>query len=591
MRRRAPRSSGGVIGGNTGLGSPAGAPAWGLAVLLAITAAVYAGVMTHPFDYDDFHSLVDNRAVHGFGQFASLWVSPTAVSAEGTRGYRPVLLSLWALQYTVFGLRPQGYHLVNLAAHLGVVALTWRLASMVYRERRAVPVAAALVALHPLHAEAVNYVTAQSSLFTVLLMIGALTLTTQASIRQGEGCAVYCAGALVAVGLALGVKEIAVVFPVLFLLWEWFRSPHSLTPFQRALWALPFVGLVGAFIALRHQVLAGESLFLPASPSLVAVVATTVKIIALSLAAWVWPFRLSVDHGNIVVSADQAWMWLLGAGLAIGAAAAWAIRGRRGPFAALAWSAASIAPVGAAVLLTPIGLFQEHRAYLAGVGLALIIAPSAARAWSRTVGGWRWGVAGLVVILLVTASTAIVWRTSLWADRVALWYDAVVRYPASSPAHAGLVAAYLAAGRIDLAEPALRESVRLDPHDYRTVYALADLLMKMGRWEEGQALNARVVEALIGRAGMALLRGDMQANRGNIDGALAAYREAEALGSRGPELDVRLGSMAERSGRIEEARTFYRRAAAHASAANADVMWSDRARIALSRLDGARSRE
>ncbi|MEO5657028.1 MAG: tetratricopeptide repeat protein [Nitrospiria bacterium] len=559
-----------------GLGPPA--------VLLAVTAALYAGVITHPFEYDDFHSLVENGAVHGFGRFAALWTSPTAVSAEGSPGYRPVLLSVWALQHTLFGLNPAGYHVVNLLMHLGVVVLTWRLAALAYGSRAAALVAAALVALHPLHVEAVNYIAAQSSLLVTLCMVAALVLTTEGAARRGTGRSVCYAGSVLAAGLALGVKEIAVVFPVLFWLWERLRASRGAGPATPRIWVFAFWGLALGFVALRQVILTGETLWLASPPPPVVVAATTMKMITWSLWAWLWPFTASVDHGDLVVSASQAWIWVLGGGLTLVSALVWARRGIPAPFTALAWTAASILPVGAVVLVTRVALFQEHRAYTAGVGLALVSAPFVAGALRAPGLRRRRWTAALAGILVLTAAAAIVARTHVWADRVALWSDALAKYPESAHARSGLVAAYLAAGRVDLAEASLRESASRAPDDPQTVYALADLLMKTGRWAEGQALNERIVEARIGRAGMAFLRGDMLASRGNWDAARRAYLDAEGLGGRGPELDARLGAVAERMGNRAEALTFYRRAATEMATTDDEAAWRERARAALARL-------
>src|SRR5512141_2730528 len=69
-------------------------------------------------------------------------------------------LTLW-LNYQVGGTDPLLYHLVNLLLHLGAVLLAWECL------KRLLPAAAALAAagifaVHPLQAEAVNYVWARS---------------------------------------------------------------------------------------------------------------------------------------------------------------------------------------------------------------------------------------------------------------------------------------------------------------------------------------------------------------------------------------------------------------------------------------------
>ena len=214
---------------------------WGV---LALTAVVYFDVVSHPFEHDDFHALVNNQAVHHLFDLPTLWTSPRAGSAEGGVGYRPVLLTFWAIEYAAFGDKPWGYHLVNLLFHLGSVGLTWSLMTRLAADRRAALAAAALVALHPMHTEAVNYVTAQASVAVAALQMAALLGATAALARRGVARAGFYGGALAAAGLALGVKETAVMFPVLLWLWEWYR-PGGLDVRRRTMWALPFLGQIG----------------------------------------------------------------------------------------------------------------------------------------------------------------------------------------------------------------------------------------------------------------------------------------------------------------------------------------------------------
>jgi hypothetical protein len=534
---------------------------------VALTAVLYIGATTHPFEYDDFHALVNNRAVHGLSQLAAIWTTPYAVSGEGSVGYRPVLLTFWAVQYAWFGTDPRGYHLVSLLLHLAVVGLTWALAMRLITDRRVALAAAALVALHPMHSEAVNYISAQASVLVAFVQLIALLALTHALTGRGPLRVVSYGGALVAAGLALGVKETAVTFPFLFWLWDWFSSDGAGEARRRTWRVLPFVALVAGYLVFRHLMLASALDPQPVVHALPVAAATTIKIIALSLGAWLWPFHLSVDHGNVLVSESaQVWAWLVGATIV----AIWVWRqawdGHRWPFFALGWTTLSLAPVGGAALITNVALFQENRAYLAGVGLALAVAPLCVRlmVWGRA----RWGTvtaAGGAIVVIAVAAGAVAMRTHLWGDRVALWADAVAKYPGSAHAYGGLGAAYRWAGQPERAEAALREAWRLDPRDFANAYALGDLLIATGRWAEGMAVHERVVEATLGRPRMELLRGDRLLSRGDLDGAVAAYRAAQTQGLDTPELWLRLGSVSERTGRVEEARSWYQRVLAQPS--------------------------
>jgi len=257
----------------------------------------------------------------------------------------------------------------------------------------------------------------------------------------------------------------------------------------------------------------------------------------------------------------------------------------------LAWVSASLLPVGAVVFFDNVALYQENRAYLAGVGLALALAPAIVRAFDRA--GARWGTrfaAATVVLAVASGAWLVAARTHVWRDGLALWRDAAAKHPDSGHAHTGMGLAYHAAGRMEEAEAALRESWRLDPTDFSTAFELGELLIALGRRDEGMAYHERVAERVMGRPRMEILKGDVLLARGDVEGAGAAYRAAQALGLETPELFVRLGSIHERAGRTEDALTAYRRALDGPFAeTEQDRTWNTLAQEGVARLSSSRS--
>ena len=73
----------------------------GLWIALACWVA-YANSFSGSFHYDDFHSLVENRAVRSLANVPRFFVDPGLFSGEPDKGmYRPVLLVTYALNYAV----------------------------------------------------------------------------------------------------------------------------------------------------------------------------------------------------------------------------------------------------------------------------------------------------------------------------------------------------------------------------------------------------------------------------------------------------------------------------------------------------------
>src|SRR5215471_11200248 len=103
-----------------------------------------------------------------------------------------------------------GYHLLNLALHLGAVVLAWECLRRLLPERAAL-IAAALFAIHPIQTEPVNSVWARS-----IVLAGLLSLASLWNWLEGRRWV-----AVVWFALALLAKEEIAAFP-LFLAWlEW----------------------------------------------------------------------------------------------------------------------------------------------------------------------------------------------------------------------------------------------------------------------------------------------------------------------------------------------------------------------------------
>jgi hypothetical protein len=82
----------------------------GLLILVTLTA--YIPAMQGGFVWDDDDYVTNNltlRSLHGLGQ---VWLNPSATPQY----YQLVFSSFW-LEYTLWGLNPTGYHVVNVLLH------------------------------------------------------------------------------------------------------------------------------------------------------------------------------------------------------------------------------------------------------------------------------------------------------------------------------------------------------------------------------------------------------------------------------------------------------------------------------------------
>ena len=132
-------------------------------LLLAAALAAFGASLGSGFHFDDYAIFADPTLTSP-GGWLGIW---------SLRQTRPLTYLTFWLNYQVGGQDPLGYHLLNLGLHLGAVLLLYECL------RRLMPGAAALVAaavfaVHPIQAEAVNYVWARSIVLAALLCFAAL---------------------------------------------------------------------------------------------------------------------------------------------------------------------------------------------------------------------------------------------------------------------------------------------------------------------------------------------------------------------------------------------------------------------------------
>ena len=136
-------------------------------LLVVLVAAAYAPVFDAGFIWDDDDYVTRNVTLRSLDGLRRIWLEPGAVPQ-----YYPLVHTSFWLEYHLWGLRPRGYHAVNLALHAMNAVLLW----LVLR-RLAVPaawLAAAVFAVHPVHVESVAWIAERKNVLSGVFYLCAL---------------------------------------------------------------------------------------------------------------------------------------------------------------------------------------------------------------------------------------------------------------------------------------------------------------------------------------------------------------------------------------------------------------------------------
>ena len=132
-------------------------------LLLGAGLAAFGASLASGFHFDDYAIFADPLLRSPMG-WLEVWAP---------RQTRPLAYFTFWLNQQIGGGDPLGYHLFNLALHLGAILLAWKCLRQLIGERAGF-IAALIFAIHPLQAEAVNYVWARPILLAALLCFASL---------------------------------------------------------------------------------------------------------------------------------------------------------------------------------------------------------------------------------------------------------------------------------------------------------------------------------------------------------------------------------------------------------------------------------
>lgn len=539
--------------------------------LFVLVVLVYGNSLDGGFHFDDWHVIQDNPAIRSLSAIPRYFTDPHALSIlRENSDLRPVLMATFALNHALTGLDAWSYHTVNVLLHFAVVAMVFRLVRDHLWLGSAAPfvaaTAAALMAVHPLTTEAVDYVSARSVTLVTLFYVLAFDLACRGRRWRAVGTA----------GLAMLTKAIALTLPLVVL------AHAMLARGRREQGSGPTSGTdddhIGTTIAMLTLVAIGGVayrllLLPPAALGTTHDPAVTSWIYALTsttaylhyLRQFLWPDGLAVDRLDFPLATTLTTpSVLLGLGvLAAGSWLAWQARHHRPALSfGWLWFVVTLLPEQSVFpLAEPV---NDHRPYLALPGL-VIVAAVAFHALGATMRGAqsadrvRRTLAATVVLALGTVTIA---RNRVWADDYRLWKDATVKAPGNARAWLNAGHAAMSAGRLDEAERLFAAGHRLAPCYAFIQLNQSALATRRMRFDDAIAF-AREAESCQPSSALApRYLGEALERAGRSAEAAAAYRRALALDERSVDAWRALGRIAERDGQWADAVRAYERAVA-----------------------------
>jgi len=466
-----------------------------LSLMILIGGAIYLNSLSNGFHYDDGHHITGNPHIRSILNIPDFFLDPSLLSGFKSSGgglYRPLLMVSYVFNYSLGGLNPIGYHLVNLVFHIGSAFMIYLIVRKLMLPSLSgfFPALASgfIFLVHPFNSEVVNYITARSSVMCAFFFLLSFWFWIRFRERNNGLNRWQYTGSLLFFILAMLTKEVAITLPAIFLLYDILSGSvrRSKSTGTFILHYLPFIaGVVLPYMIVRGALVGGTGISSPPAGYLEHLL-TQPTVLLYYMKLLIFPANLSISHVIPTASGLDGLtiLFILILVFTIGLAIWSAMKkGKMGIILSFSifWFFITILPTTALPLTE---MVQENRGYLPGVSFAVIAGVVFSRiGGSRTL--FRDNKAaipylyGLLVLTLIIYSVSTVIRNHVWKNDITLWSDAAIKAPSSFRARYNLADSYSKSGDFGLSAREYTAALKLSPDSVPANHNLGVMFLRL----------------------------------------------------------------------------------------------------------------
>lgn len=518
-----------------------------------ITLIVYLPVLQNDFvNWDDNEYVYAQRNVQAIDLRFLKWI----FTPDANTTWHPLTFFSLAIDYSVWGLNPFGYHLTNVIIHtintVIVFILVVRLIEESFSDRveRSNPnqqikgstiqfshglipafTASLLFGIHPLHVESVAWVSERKDVLCAFFFL----LTLLAYIRyasMGAKRLKYYSISLILFVLALTSKPMAVSLPVVLLILDFFPLNRFKSPSRKTviIEKIPFfaLSLFSSLITISVQQLGGALRTVEEYP-IISRVFVALHSFILYLIKMIFPHNLAPYYPypdkNMIVSPEYIGTGLLF--IIITLLCVWGMRRNRVFAAAWFYYVSTLLPVIGMVKVGGDFAAADRYTYLPAIGPFILAGLGAGAILEYH----KWPHKAMIAAALLIASGVMALKTvrqiSIWHDSITLWSYEIKLYPDKADiAYINRGHAYRITGESRLAISDFNRVLEVIPDELYALKGRGFAFFALGDYQQAIKDYTRVLELDSDSVTTYNRRGNAYYNLGNYQQAIKDYNMA-----------------------------------------------------------------
>lgn len=460
-------------------------------IIFIVAFFVYLNSLKNGFIYDDELLILYNPSVKSYSNIPEIFTHHffnKSITESNIKYYRPITTITYLLNYKLFGINGFYYHLTNVLLHcINSLLLFWLglfLFNKIENGNSVSLISAVLFAAHPIHTEAVTFISGRTDLLAALFML--ISLIGYLKWRQTSKSLFFI---ISCVSFVFGIfsKEVSLVLPALIVLIEYWQSNKSLREFIKTDLKNILAYLMGfIIIGISYFLMRVFVLKLAAPPYPTYNFYTTQflmqKVFLFYIKLLIFPINLSVSYINyFTVPKTMFDLWFLSAliiNIIIFVGAIWALLKRNILGFCFFWFFITLLPV---LNIFPLGMVcAERYLYIPSFGFCFILGYLLSRVKSRHLSIF------LAMAVVIVYSGLAYQRNTVWSNSITLWKDVLAKSQNDYLAQTNLAKALLQKGEYKDSQKYITQvfNDKNSPYRHLQIEIYARCLIGEGKYNE-----------------------------------------------------------------------------------------------------------
>jgi len=454
-------------------------------LIIFVGLAIYSNSLNGQFIWDDDVLVKNNSYIKDWSNVDKLFAGgiTTYFSGAGLNFYRPLQMITYTADYSLWKLDIRGYHLSNILLHICVALLIYFFINILFSDAFLACLTSVFFVSHPVHTEAVSYISGRSDSLSALFMILCFIFYIKTLHVDNIFFNIIVVLSYICAILS---RETSIILPVLFLLYHHaFKKKIKLKIFFIIL-AISLLYVLFRITILKSLLVspANSSAFLERLPGFFIALCDYMRIL-------VFPLNLHMGYGALLF--DFRDIRVLFGLLMLVFSITYALKVKKYNkliFFSISWFFIALLPVSN---IYPINAYiAEHWLYIPSIGVFLLIANGLRCMYTQE--RLRHAAIFIIIGLLALSSYFTIRQNEYWKDPVDFYKRTIKYVPDNNSLYLNLGMAYFNIGKKEEAASVFKKAIQVNPNNADAYNNLGNIYSDIGNKDDAVSAYKKAIE-------------------------------------------------------------------------------------------------